>query len=89
LIKVYHHRRGDLWDYAADVDTDNLDVAWEKTNTIDHPWWHNPEVTAYHPHRSSMVGDIFVTDDGEQHQVDRVGFRRLAADERVNLPLYP
>lgn len=56
------------YDHVADVDTDDLEVAWERTNTIDRPWY---EVSAgfippepHPPTRSSCVGDVFTNEDG-------------------------
>lgn len=46
---------------VAEVDTDDLEVAFELTNTIDRAWWENEGVKAIvTPCRSTSVGDILV-----------------------------
>lgn len=67
------------YELVAEVDTDNLSVAWNKTNTIDNYWWLNSGVT---PHRtktrSTCIGDLMVH-DRKCYVVDRVGYRLLGA----------
>ena len=91
MIKVMHRdfdRDGmkDGMIHVANVDTDNLELAWRLTNNIKGSWSHaevvdgvenpdySPLVEVVEPlmvkngktygHRSSMVGDVFVTDSG-------------------------
>jgi hypothetical protein len=53
---------------------DTLDIAYEKTNNINHAWTENSEVTAHvSPCRSTSVGDVIVV-EGIYHIVSRVGF---------------
>ena len=57
----------DAYTRVATVDTDDIDCAYEFTNTIDKCWWENAGVT---PHfsgkgcRSTSVGDILLTREG-------------------------
>ncbi len=46
------------YELVAEVDTDNLEVAFQQTNTIMHPWWENVDVAAFKRARSTSVGDI-------------------------------
>jgi len=63
---------------VAKVDTDKLEVAWEKTNHIDDDWRENEEVTVLHAarYRSSMVGDVFEKDE-KFYVVAPIGFGEL------------
>jgi len=63
---------------VAKVDSDKLEVAFEKTNHIDRDWRGNKnvEVLAAKRYRSSMVGDVFEK-DGKHFIVDVVGFKPL------------
>lgn len=63
---------------AADVDTDDLDVAFRLTNNIDRAWTCNEGVTpTMDSRRSTSVGDI-MTIDGKRFMVASVGFVELA-----------
>jgi hypothetical protein len=67
--------------HVADVDTDDLEIAFEKTNTIDMYWWDNPEVKAYKTNtRSTSVGDILVQ-GGVVKVVADMGFKNLNITE--------
>ena len=61
---------------VAEVDTDNLDVAYEKTNHIDSLWFSNKEVIVFKKSRSTSVGD-FLEKDGELYIVEMVGFQKI------------
>jgi hypothetical protein len=56
---------GAYYQLVAQVDTDDLDVAWELTNSIDQCWANHPQAGALPGcrYRSSMVGDLFVRRD--------------------------
>ena len=82
MIKVYHKPDGmfETFKHAGNVDTTNLDVAFEQTNHIDRPWHKNDMVMASYgvPNRSTSVGDLFVdTEDGGVYEVAPQGFNRL------------
>ena len=91
--KVYHvttpnfRSNGNLSKHAsgkfelvADVDTDDLNLAFRLTNDVGWNWWLNPEVSAYvKPCRSTSVGDVIVLPDGEAYVVLAAGFERLAS----------
>lgn len=71
-----------VYEHVADVlDTDKLNVAWESTNTIDHGWWENQNVSKKFKNpsgcRSTSVGDIFVGASGDAHIVCSFGFAAL------------
>lgn len=66
---------------VASVNTNNLDLAYERTNSIDNAWYDNVDGETLiretnDPCRSSMCGDILVV-DGEPHRawlVASIGF---------------
>ena len=66
-VAVIHAAYEEVPSTVAFVDVDeNLSIieiaekAFEKTNSIDHPWWFNPEVTLLSNSvgRSTSVGDM-------------------------------
>jgi hypothetical protein len=72
--------------HVADVDTDDLEVAYDMTQSVDAPWTKNPGVTTpkMYPHyRSSSVGDVFVDADGKAHRVDRTGFTPVSVNVKL------
>lgn len=63
--------------HVADVDSDDLDVAFEKTNHIDRSWMENEGVTAHGTRqRSTSVGDVLEV-NGKLYAVSGVGFTAL------------
>ena len=57
----------DAYVRVATVATDDIDCAYQFTNTIDKYWWDNAGVTSHFPGkgcRSTSVGDILVTPNG-------------------------
>ena len=62
-----------------------LETAWRLTNTIDHPWVQNKEVTVVGTPqlRSTSVGDHMLL-DGEKWQVASFGFTK-ATDKGLTL----
>ena len=64
--------------HCANIDTDNLDTAFEATQNIDDPWPLGKlvERAANARQRSSSVGDIFVL-DGKAFFVAPHGFKEL------------
>lgn len=47
--------------HVATVECDGADAAFEATNTIERPWWHNQGVRSHvGPCRSTSVGDVVV-----------------------------
>jgi len=87
-MKVYHARepiyRGSEFDrpldrsafeLVAEVKAVNLEEAFRLTNTVDQEWWLNEQVTVWcWACRSTSVGDVIETADGEGYLVERVGF---------------
>ena len=61
---------------VAEIDTDDLEIAWFHTNHIDKPWWEDGKVTLIKQSRSSMVGDVF-EQDGCFHRVCAAGFSKI------------
>lgn len=57
---ILRHNAGPHYRLVAEVETDDLEVASEKTNHIDQHWMLNPEVTRMVGEnvRSTSVGDI-------------------------------
>jgi len=87
MIKVYHRNdskfgfgpKGEFpkdYTFVATVNTDDMEVAFERTNTIDCPWWKNEGLLALTPCcRSTSVGDVMVK-DGVAYLVQVSGFAR-------------
>lgn len=58
------------YEYVGDVDSNDLEKAWELTNSFDFPWYTDPKIHNFKGMkeaagrcRSAMVGDIYVMDD--------------------------
>lgn len=71
---------------VAEVETDDLDVAWQLTNHIESAWTENAGVTPTDEgfagddrHRSSMVGDVFEV-SGKFYVVATCGFDLLEVE---------
>ena len=62
---------------AAEVDTDDLELAFQLTNHIDMDWWDNEGVTRYGGKRSTSCGDV-MEKDGTFFVVASAGFRETA-----------
>lgn len=89
MITIYHKIESDFWTPATDFDpklfdivgyvrTEDLDVAYLKTNNIDSSWTLNEEVTMA-PRggcRSSSIGDVFEL-NGEYFAVAVFGFTKI------------
>lgn len=68
LTKVWHAKKPtfgfsqlkfpDDYELVAELDTDSLEVAFEKTNTIAYPWWDNEGLIVHKRTRSTSVGDV-------------------------------
>jgi hypothetical protein len=87
MIKIWHKvdsnfREGGSFpsdfELIATVETDDLEHAFERTNTIEHYWGENEEVEILVDRgcRSSSVGDVFEL-NGEAHQVASCGFVKI------------
>lgn len=77
---------------VAIVESDSMDDAYRLTNTIDEAWDKNEGVRALgrvgqsgkiivSGLRSTSVGDILMTSDGEFYIVESAGFRKLNDEE--------
>jgi len=89
MIRVYHIQRDGTYQLVAHVKPppgirgwpvgQELEWAWEQTNSIHQEWRLNlaVEMQTEGRHRSSMVGDLFETDDGRCYQVAGMGFTPL------------
>lgn len=71
---------------TAQVDTNDLNTAFEQTNHIDHDWTKNQSVIVICPgkKRSTSVGDIMITDKA-CFVVETAGFRELNKTEQSHL----
>ena len=66
-----------LYQKVADVFTDDLEFAFEKTNHINNSWQENKEVHALAgKHRSTSVGDLFIKEN-EVFLVSSIGFEKM------------
>ena len=75
------------YDFVATVDTDNLEVAFELTNSIDCAWWTNAKVISRFEDngcRSTSVGDIVVLADGRVLRCENSGWSALPNIEAPN-----
>ena len=57
-----------------------LETAFERTNTIDHAWWENPEVTKLFKTlgcRSTSTGDVVILPGNRPFRVEGCGWSRL------------
>lgn len=65
----------DAFEPVAIVASEDLDLAFEKTNHIDHAWRENAEVEALSDRcRSTSVGDVILDSKGRVHRVASIGF---------------
>lgn len=67
---------GTKYAHVADVDTDDLEVAFEKTNSIDAAWWTNKGVSKTFPGkgaRSTSVGDLAIL-NGVTYRCEALGW---------------
>lgn len=86
MAKVWHvknpsfgmeqHKFPEDYELVAEVDTDSLEVAFERTNTIMCAWWENEGVKALKETRSTSVGDV-VEINGQRWLCDMVGWREI------------
>lgn len=76
LINIQRKYVNDF-EYVADVDTNDMNEAYQLTNSIEWYWGENEGVEEYgEKHRSTSVGDIFVCEDGV-YAVAMTGFKLL------------
>lgn len=69
----------DDYNLVATVDSDSLDDAYTLTNSINHGWWENENVTSNFKEdgcRSTMMGDIIRMND-ETYVVAYAGFIKI------------
>ena len=86
MIKVWHAVKPTFgltaqsfpadYELVAEVDTDDLDVAFERTNTIHGPWWENESVLAIKQTRSTSVGDVLEVGD-KHYKCEPIGWTEL------------
>lgn len=70
---------------VATVDSNDLEVAFDRTNNIDSAWPNNELVTAElnpNGHRSTSSGDVMVNEDGQIFTVSTVGFKPMFEPKR-------
>lgn len=68
-----------FYESVATIKTDDLEDAFELSNSIFSPWFTGRHVktSGKDGYRSSCVGDIFRTKDGQYHIVSRFGFTKI------------
>lgn len=67
------------YELIAEIDSKSLEVAFEKTNTIEQPWWVNEGILGLIVHkrtRSTSVGDVVVI-DGQAHLCENAGWTHI------------
>jgi len=65
------------FELVADVNLpDDIDLAFQLTNSIEDNWWEHPGVTkgSKEGYRSTSVGDVIELSDGTYHMVDGSGW---------------
>jgi hypothetical protein len=91
MIKVYHAKvptffedeapsfNEDNFKLIAEVDTDDLDEAYELTNTINQEWHLNGGVKLIGAMgcRSTSIGDVLIANSGRCYRVESVGFKEI------------
>jgi hypothetical protein len=92
VTRIFRQLRDATYQHVANVRVpegytlegmEELNWAWQQTNTIDHYWGDNPSVDEMQTiggHRSSMVGDVFELEDGQCYIVKAVGFTFMGWD---------
>jgi len=93
MIKVYHNSdfvdffftrsfEKSTFTHVADVDTNDLNVAYEKTNHWERSWQENAEVTPKNEKaRSTSVGDVLVVEGPVVYVVASIGFQLLTSEQ--------
>lgn len=64
------------YELVAEVDTDNIDKAFELTNHIHCEWWENEGVKLVKKSRSTSVGDV-IEINREWFVCENVGWRKF------------
>jgi len=62
---------------VAEVVCENLEEVFRVTNTINTPWWKNPEVKCHRKTRSTSVGDVVVDENNNHYLCDRAGWKEF------------
>lgn len=73
-------RKAGHYRLVAEVATDDLDLAYQLTNSIDCSWWENPGVVQHFEGegcRSTSVGDVLEKSDGALYVVCTFGFAAM------------
>lgn len=69
---------------VAEVMASDLEEAFERTNTVEAPWWRHPAVTvlaAQPPLRSTSVGDLLASGNS-LWMVESCGFRQVHWEQK-------
>ena len=62
---------------VAEVECENIDQAYWKTQHTDDNWSLNEEVTCFKQARSTSVGDVIVNEAGERFRCKNVGWEKF------------
>lgn len=91
MIKVYHAKNPTFglteqsfpqdYELVAYVMTENLNVAFEKTNHISQAWWENAGVRCMKEARSTSMGDVMEA-DGRLFRCEAVGWKEISLSGR-------
>lgn len=65
------------FELVAYVRIDSVDEAYRLTNNIDCPWWENEGVKVVKKSRSTSVGDVIVSPQGEVYLCKILGWEKL------------
>ncbi len=75
------------YDHVATVECNDLEVAFELTNSIEYGWWVNKGVTTHGNAgggcRSTSVGDVVILDNGETWKCAGCGWDRIEQIEEA------
>jgi hypothetical protein len=75
-IAAVNYFKKECYEHVANVETNDLDTAWEMTNHIFASWTQNDGVEVLTTRaRSSSVGDLFEDENGAFHVCSSIGFK--------------
>jgi hypothetical protein len=79
------------YEHVARVRAKTLDEVYEKTNSLDGPWWARADVRCVKPSRSTSIDDVVVGPEGSVHVLGWKGWamvreaREQAAEQKPSI----
>ena len=79
--KVIDYWKAGGYQKVAEVPTDDFEIAWRKTNSVNESWFERADLTVFLRDamglRSSMIGDVFILSESDARMVDLMGFTKI------------